>query len=122
MLAGTLLGRKRQSWRSFGIKAVIVVASILILGAAFISRYRIGIDSQIVKCIPGKTLYLVDIRDKDLHTGRIYAFRSKGVAPFFEDGTAMVKFLRAMPGDLVEIRHDQEILVNGTPQGWGLSL
>lgn len=114
--------KKREPWLVFGAKALVVTGLIVALGAAFISRYRIGIDPQDVKCIPGKTFYLVDLADRELQRGRVYAFKAKGVEPFFRDGTQMVKFLRGMPGDEVEVQTDQTILVNKQQQGWGLSL
>lgn len=121
-MLGGIAVRKREPWRVFGVKALVMVGVMVAVGAAFMSRYRIGIDPQDIKCIPGKTFYLVDLSDRDLQRGRIYAFHSQGVEPFFRDGTRMVKFLRGVPGDQVEIRKDQSILVNGQEQGWGLSL
>lgn len=112
----------RQPWPRFLIKALLVIVLIVGLGAAFSSRYRIGIDSQVIKCIPGKTFYLVDLKDKGLERDSIYAFRAYGVEPFFDDGRPMVKYMRGEPGDTVRIDSDQTIYVNGKRHGWGLYL
>lgn len=122
MLAEKSVLRHREPWKLFGIKATVLVTLILVLGALFISRYRIGIDPQDVKCIPGVTFYLVDLKDKVVQRDRIYVFKSKDVQPFFKDGTLMVKYVRGMPGDEIEIRSDQVITINGKEKGWGVSL
>lgn len=43
---------KKESWPRFCVKAGIALAIIWAAGAAFADRYRIGIDEQVVKCIP----------------------------------------------------------------------
>lgn len=114
--------RQRQPWGKFFLKASIVITLIISLGFAFTSRYRIGIDSQVIKCIPGVTFYLIDLKDKQLERNKIFAFSSRGTQPFFEDGTTMVKYLRGMEGDRIKIDKDQNILINDKQQGWGLFL
>lgn len=75
-------------------------------------------DTQIVKCIPGYTFYLIDKKDKSLKKDSIYSFESKGLDPFYEDGTQMVKYLRAEPNDLVEITPLGIIKINNTDIGF----
>lgn len=86
----------------------------------FMSRYGIGVDSQLVKCIPGYTVYLIDKKDKSLVKGEISVFLSRGLGSVYEDGTKLVKYLRGEPGDLIEIKKDQNIYVNGVIRGHGL--
>ncbi|CAM5561297.1 hypothetical protein ECAE60S_04547 [Eoetvoesiella caeni] len=86
------------------------------------SRYRIGIDPQVEKCIPGKTFYLIDLKDKELVRDNIYVFRAKGLQPLFPNGTQMVKYLRGMPGDTIEVTPEHKVLINGTQAGNGLFL
>lgn len=111
---------KRESWPKFLIKMAIVFALIYTAGIAFASRYRIGIDSQIVKCIPGYSLYLIDKKDTTIQRDKIFLFKAKGLNPFYEDDTDMVKYLRGLPGDTVEIQKNLNIYVNGNYFGYGL--
>ncbi|MEK6165195.1 hypothetical protein WI664_08120 [Vibrio cholerae] len=46
-------------------------------GAAFASRYRIGIDPQQEKCLPGYTFFLIDLNDQTLERGAVYAFKPR---------------------------------------------
>lgn len=114
--------KSREPWSRFAIKAVITVALIVGLGFGFTSRFRIGIDSQVIKCIPGITFYIVDLKSTHLERGNVYAFKSYGTQPFFTDGRLMVKYLRGVPGDDVRIDNDQSIYVNNEQQGWSLYL
>lgn len=44
---------KKESWKRFGVKAGVTLVVLWAAGAAFASRYRIGIDPQQEKCLPG---------------------------------------------------------------------
>lgn len=112
--------KKKESWSRFGLKALIVVMVIALAGGAFASRYRIGIDTQLVKCIPGYSIYLIDRKDRGLEKGAIYAFAAQGLNPLYEDGTQMVKYLRGEPGDHVSVG-EHGIKVNGLTVGQGLT-
>ncbi|EBE7258282.1 S26 family signal peptidase, partial [Salmonella enterica] len=46
---------KKESWKRFGVKAGVTLVVLWAAGAAFASRYRIGIDPQQEKCLPGYT-------------------------------------------------------------------
>ncbi len=116
------LVRKKQSWTRFGVKLTFLTVCMATLGIAFMDRYRIGIDPQIEKCIPGKTFYLIDLKDKNLQRDGIYVFKAKGLEPLFAEGTQMVKFLRGMPGDTVEVTNDHRVMVAGQELGYGLFL
>ncbi|MCB5162652.1 S26 family signal peptidase [Marinomonas algarum] len=112
---------KRQSWSRFGVKAAVVFLLITVFWLVFKSRFSIGIDTQLVKCIPGYTVYLIDKHDKTLIKDEIFVVLSSGLNPIYEDGTQLVKYLRGEPGDLIEIKDNHNIYVDGEFQGHGLS-
>lgn len=112
----------RQPWPRFLAKAGLLMLITLAGGYWFIQNYRIGIDPQLEKCIPGYTFYLVDLNDKHIERGKIFAFRSRGVAPFFSDETWMVKFVRGLPGDHIEIDAEHNVKVNNEVLSRGLFL
>lgn len=113
--------KKKESWPRFCIKAGVALAVIWGAGVAFADRYRIGIDDQLVKCIPGYSVYLIDKKDQKLERGAIFVFSAQGLQPFYEDGTEMVKYLRGLPGDNVKISKHGNIYVNDEMQGYGLT-
>lgn len=113
---------KKQPWPKFLAKLTIVAVMLLTVTHAFIDRFRIGIDPQYDKCIPGYTFYLVDTKNKNVEVGKTFAFRAKGLDPLFKDGTWMVKFVRGMPGDTVEIDSKLYVSVNGSVLANGLPL
>lgn len=90
-----------------------VVAS-AVVGAEvwFGTHYRIAWDRQVLKCLDTHLL-LMKLDDKDLVRDRIYTYRSVQAAPVIEEGTLMGKVLRGMPGDVVEVRADEKVLING---------
>lgn len=112
----------RQQLPRFLAKAALLLAVILVGGYWFTQNYRIGIDPQLEKCIPGYTFYLIDLNDKHVERGKTFAFRSKGVEPLFTDGTWMVKFVRGMPGDRIEIDAEHNVRVNDDVLSRGLFL
>ncbi|NUV15789.1 hypothetical protein MS6201_A00083 (plasmid) [Escherichia coli] len=87
---------KKESWKRFGVKAGVTLVVLWAAGAAFASRYRIGIDPQQEKCLPGYTFFLIDLNDQTLERGAVYAFQAKNMQPFYKDGTRMVKILTGM--------------------------
>ena len=99
---------RKESWPRFGMKAALMLLALLLAGNWFMNRYRIGIDPQNEKCLPGYTVYLIDLNDRSLQKGAIYSFHAKNLQPLYKDGTRMVKILAGMPGDVVEI--DQAFL------------
>lgn len=111
---------KKEPWKRFAIKALAVFAILWCLGSAFAGRFRIGIDTQQDKCIPGYNVYLIDKQDKNLERGGIYAFSAKGLMPFYEDNTPMVKYLTGLPGDSVRIQRNGDIYINNRLKGSGL--
>lgn len=114
--------RKEQPWIVFAVKAIIVLGVLYILGLWFSSRFLIVGDPQEVKCLPGYTVYLVDKNDKRLERDQLYMFLSKDLSPIYSEDTKMLKFLKAMPGDLVEVRENSQVFINGKASEAGLSL
>ncbi|MBP7616111.1 MAG: S26 family signal peptidase [Steroidobacteraceae bacterium] len=112
--------RKRESWPRYWGKALGILAVLLLCAAAFATRFRIMIDPQVVRCIPGYVVYLVDLHDRAPVRDGLYAFRSKDLSPRYAEGTKMMKVLRAMPGDLVEVRDNDQVFINGVAKAWGL--
>ncbi len=105
---------KKMSWTRFWCQATLILALLWLAGHAFASRYRIGVDEQKEKCLPGYSVYLIDLKDKNLKRGHLYAFSFQG--------KQMLKILTAIPNDKVEIDHTQKITVNGKVVGEGLYL
>lgn len=116
------LVRRKQPWGLYGLKATGLLLVMLAAGVYVASRYRIGVDSQLEKCLPGYTFFLVDKWDQDLVRGQVYSFHARNMEPFFQDGTRMVKILRGVPGDAIEIDHESIVRVNGHEVGRGLPL
>lgn len=111
---------KKQSYRSLFLKMALITGAIFIAGALFTSRFKFGYDGQIYKCIPGYSLYLIDKWDKSLTKGKTYAIHAKNTDPLIKEGTTLIKYLRGVPGDKVEIRADTKIYVNDQMTGGGL--
>lgn len=107
--------RKKESWRRFTIKAILMLIIMVAVGAFASKRYQIGYDFQNISSIPGKRLYVIDKWDNELEIGQRYAFRSQGLEPIFEDGAIMVKILEAGPGDSVEVNNAYQVIINNNP-------
>jgi len=111
---------KKQPYTKLFMKMGLITAALFVGGSLFLSRYTFGYDGQIYKCIPGYSVYLIDKKDVELVKGKTYAFTANGTEPLIKNGTILVKFLRGMPGDHVEIKADTKIYVNGEMTGGGL--
>lgn len=101
-----------KPWGPFLIRMALI--AFVICGGIYWFRcsYYIGVDSQPVKCIPGVNFVIGKRGDRAIHKNAIYAVRSRGLGPIYKDGTVLVKFLRATPGDTVKISKDG-IFING---------
>lgn len=113
--------RQRQPWGRFTVKLVVLVCVMSAGAWAFMDRYRFGMDPQEEKCIPGVTFYLIDRKDRTPVKNKTFVFRAEGIEPIFPDGTQMVKYIRGTPGDTVEVRADETVVINGVQVGQGLS-
>jgi conjugal transfer pilin signal peptidase TrbI len=114
--------RKKESWRRFGTKAVLVTIAILLFFTWFVANYRITYDPQATRCIPEYRVYLVDLNDKEIVKGGLYSYSARKMQPYFADGTKMIKYIKAVPGDTVEVRPDTSIYINNQYSGFGLEL
>lgn len=114
--------RKDESWISFTLKSVLVLFLLFLAGVSFASRFMIVGDPQEERCIPGYTVYLIDKNDVELERGKLYMFHSKDLSPIYKEGTNMLKYLRGMPGDLVEVRENNQVFINEKAGEYGLDL
>ena len=113
----------------FGVWSILIVA-IIISGFSYIkNNYRFGLPLQAAACIPGN-FFMTDLNDKQLIRDQIYRFTAKDLhklipieelKPIFADGTPVVKFLRGIPGDKVDINADG-VFVAGKRVAEGLAL
>lgn len=87
--------------------------------AWFYSNFAIAWDRQTLRCMDVRFL-LVDKRDKTPERDAIVTYVSRNASPIIKDGTVVGKYLRGMPGDVVEIRPDESILINGVQVAKGL--
>lgn len=78
----------------------------------FANNYSIAIDTIPERCIPEYSTYFVNKNVKDIKRGHIYMFSSKGLTPFYKDGTQIGKYAIAIEGDNV-VQNEQGVFVNG---------
>ena len=96
-------------------------AALLLPGAYLADRFHLGIDPQLVRCLPELRAVLIDRARHPTHIGELVVFEALGLAPAFADGTLLVKRLAALPGDRVEVSA-AGVRVNGTEAARGLDL
>lgn len=108
--------------KPFIVKCLLVTAVSLAVTVPFFERFTFSVDGNRIRCIEEYRFFLVDSFDKEIERGGIYAFESRGVEPFYEDGKSLAKFLVGLPGDEVEITTNQTTLVNGEVKGRSLAL
>lgn len=116
--------RKRAPWRfSARYMAKALVLSAVVAGSvvALTSRFTVAIAPQANLCLPPYRIWLIDKGDREPVRGDIFAFKSKGLQPLFSDGTMVVKVLKGMPGDEVQINLNG-VRVNGVFVGHGLAV
>ncbi|MFT8259109.1 MAG: signal peptidase I (plasmid) [Candidatus Symbiodolus clandestinus] len=111
----------KTNWRWFLLKALLLLSLLLPSLCYLGNRYRLGIDPQKSRCLPQR-FFLIDRQNTSLHLGKFYAFRTKNCAPFFQNGTLLVKRLVAGPGDRIaisatkaEIRINDQLIAIGLP-------
>lgn len=115
------LAKRKEPWAKFLPKVVILVLAIVFLFIWIESRFRIGIDSQVIRCFPDHKFFLVDLKRIEAQRDAIIAYRSHGLAPFFADGTLMGKVVKGMPGDHLQI-NEKGVFINGVMQADGFPL
>jgi len=99
------------------------ILSLVVAGAivGLAQRYSIAIAPQEQLCLPPYRIWIIDKSDRKPVRGDIFAFKSQGLGPIFEDGTSIVKVLEGLPGDKVNVSLDQTT-VNGRVVGTGLEV
>lgn len=112
----------KKPWGPFLFKAGVVVALVVAAVFGFQSTFRIGIDSQVSRCLDPYRIFLVNTSAKGVEPGDFAAFEAQGLTPIIPDGTMVVKLVSAVAGDLVEIRKDGGVFINGTHIRQGLPL
>lgn len=96
-------------WLKLGVSLSAVLGSM----ALFASHFTIGVN--ISECVPER-FFLVSRDAPAIERGRYYAFTSRGAAPFFADGTLMLKRLVGVPGDRVTVG-EGVVAINGEVLG-----
>lgn len=108
--------RELKFWKVGITKAVIAFLILYVPLELFASRYHIGFDSiEGENCLP-YSVFLIDMKDKNIKKDDFVAFYSKGMTPFHEDGTITVKIAAGMPGSSVRVEN-WHIYVDGND--WG---
>lgn len=113
--------KKRKPWGPFLLKAALIALIFFLLFSWVESRFRVGIDGQAIRCLPDHKYYLVDLKDRVIQRDTIMAYASMGLQPYYEDGTMMAKYVRAVPGDRVEI-NERGVFVNDALVAEGFAL
>lgn len=99
--------------------SAVLLALVTACGLWFQAHCRIVVDPQVTPSLDNR-LFLIDIDDRTPVTGAVFAFRTRGTAPVFPDGTQFAKVMAGVPGDTVEITADFAVLVNGTEVARGM--
>lgn len=112
----------RMASRRFLVRAGLALVVLAALGLYLGMRFRIGIDSQVHKCLPPYSVWLIDRYDRQPQRGATFSFFA-GVAmqPFFAPGQIVVKRMMGLTGDRVAVT-PVLTTVNGEPVGEGLAL
>lgn len=120
-LANIIRGGKpapEKRWSStYVLNFVSITAIILIiLFEGVISHWRIGLNTQEIKCLPGTAFLVKQTPPDEIVRGQIIAYRSEGLTPFLDDGRSVAKIVAAVPGDKVVVSVEG-ISING--KLWG---
>lgn len=101
-----------KPWRPFLIKAAVILIAVLGFFAWVQGRYLIGVDGQVVRCLPDHKYFLVNLTKPAPMKNMIMAFHAKGLEPIFSDGTMLAKIVRGIPGDHLVI-NEAGVHING---------
>lgn len=113
--------KKRKPWAPILIKVAVFTVVCSLFFSWVESRFLIGIDSQVIRCLPDHQFYLVDTAKKGTDRGTIVAYRAKGLTAFFEDGTMMAKIIKGLPGDHLLV-NKQGVFINDVKVAEGFPL
>lgn len=100
---------------------LMLSAALLLPGAYLADRFHLGIDPQLVRCLPELRAVLIDRAARPTKRGDLVVFEAQGLTPAFADGTLLVKRLAALPGDRIDVSVEG-VWVNGTEVAQGLDL
>nr|WP_298058513.1 signal peptidase I [uncultured Halomonas sp.] len=112
--------------RVFLAKALTITALVVAAGSYAADRYTFGFDPAEYRCLADYRSFIVDSHADiaELERGVLVAFESQGLAPFFEDGQKVTKWLAGVPGDRVAVRAldsgEYGVFVNDELQATGL--
>lgn len=109
--------KHKGSTAKFLTKSIVSLAVVLVVGSYLFDRYRIGIDNQVVKCLPW-TVFLVDTYNTQIESGDYFAYHAAGMEPVVPDGQWAAKQAAAVTGDHVSLSRS-ETLINGVPRDEG---
>lgn len=100
----------RRKWLIAVVGCVALAVGIL-AGEYVSDRYRLGVDTADVKCLPW-TYYAISLGTPEPKVGELVAFKVRGLEPHYADGTLFTKIVEGVPGDQVKARSDG-LEVNG---------
>ncbi|WP_075881776.1 signal peptidase I [Vreelandella massiliensis] len=107
--------------KAFFVKAVLALAVMTSGGSYLIDRFTFGADTARNRCLADYRTFLVDHHEHDVARDDLVAFHAQGIEPIFENGTLIAKYVRGVPGDVVEITQDHDVVINGKVIESGLS-
>jgi len=106
-------------------KALPTLIAIVIGGAYLENRFRIGIDDQKDRCLPGNhRWFVIDTYAKDIRRDDLVAFAADqrmAMAPWFSFTHVVIKIATGVGGDTVTV-DTQTARVNGSVVSEGLAL
>lgn len=111
--------RRRWERRLLPVLGVLVLLDGAALAAG--TRWRIGLDPQINRCLPEIRAVMMDLWSDLPPRGGLIVFEAYGLEPAYPDGSLLVKLLTAQSGDLVEVS-EVGVKVNGELVAQGLAL
>lgn len=101
-----------KPWKPFLIKAAVILICVTLFFVWVQGRFLIGIDNQLVRCLPDHKYFLVHLTKPEPVRDEIMAYHSRGLGPIFDDGIMMAKMVRGMPGDHLVI-NEKGVFING---------
>ncbi|MFZ2449249.1 MAG: signal peptidase I [Methylovulum miyakonense] len=104
----------------FLLRAMPILIGVLAIEYTIGQRFLIGGDDQVDRCLPGKSIYIIDTANKDIWRGDLIAFRAERMAPYFKDGQVVVKIAAGVTGDHVKVDSLQttingSVIIEGLP-------
>jgi len=107
--------KRWSAWTFANIASAVFIAWVLTFEVVG-SRWHLGVDPQEVQCLPYDFFLVSQSAPETVVRGKVYQFKSKGMAPVVKDGTSMAKYAAAVAGDKVDV-NGTGIYINGNK--WG---